>query len=331
MKLSFEQIRKITKGVAYLEETENGISFHRFTKEQEALYDDRKGDWPFYKLIFATAGVRLEFITDSENLFMKVYAVSASSREFFNFDISINGEIKYTWNSHLAFSPDMQPTVERNFDLGEGEKRVCVYFPWSVAATLLSFELDDGCKIIPIEHKRKILILGASIEQGYDAPTPSTSYTSALTDELDAECLNKALAGEKFYPPFACLKENYTPDIIIVSFGSNDWRRHTKEQFDRNCEEYYQNISKLYPTSKIFALTPLWRGTVGVVRPVGPFEYVGERIKEVTASLPNVTVIDCTDFIPHETKFFSPDVLHPNILGFECFAENIIKEIKRHL
>ena len=333
MKLDFEQIQAITKGTAYLEETEFGVRFYRFTKEQEAIYEDRKGDWGFYKLLFATAGVRLEFVTDSKKLFLKFCAESASSREFFNFDISVNGEIKHTMYSHLAFSEDLQPTVEGLFDLGEGEKNVCVYFPWSVAATLLSCELDDSAIILPIEHKRRILFFGDSIVQGYDAPSPSIAYTSVLTDALDAEGMNKGLAGEKFSPSLACCRErnSFIPDIVLVSFGTNDWRRHTKEQFDKNCEAFFNNISSLYPMSKIFALTPLWRGTVGLVRPAGRFEYVGERIKEVASKLPNITVIDCTDFIPHEVKYFSPDVLHPNALGFKCFARNLIQEIENYL
>ena len=35
MKLTNEQIRSITTGTVYIEETENGLAFHRYSKEQE--------------------------------------------------------------------------------------------------------------------------------------------------------------------------------------------------------------------------------------------------------------------------------------------------------
>ena len=53
MKLSFEQIQKITKGAARIERDEGKIKFYRFTEEQEKLYFEDKlysePDKAFYK------------------------------------------------------------------------------------------------------------------------------------------------------------------------------------------------------------------------------------------------------------------------------------------
>ena len=81
MKLSFEQIQAIAKGAVRVVEKPEGILFYRFTKEQENLY--RMTDEGFYQRTFSTAGVRLEFMTDSDMLFMKFMTKSSTADSFF--------------------------------------------------------------------------------------------------------------------------------------------------------------------------------------------------------------------------------------------------------
>ena len=71
MRLSLEQIQSIACGTARVEQVGDLIALLRFTKEQEELY--RESSWPsFYKRTFSTAGVTLEFDTDSEELKLAV-------------------------------------------------------------------------------------------------------------------------------------------------------------------------------------------------------------------------------------------------------------------
>ena len=128
-----------------------------------------------------------------------------------------------------------------------------------------------------------------------------------------------------FFPTLASLPESYSPDIITVAYGTNDWSKCTKEQFDSNSENFYRS-------AKIFALAPIWRGKLDQrTSDVGEFSYVADKLSSIADSLPNVTAINCFDFIPHSPEMFSPDILHPNSLGFEHYAKNLIGAIKAQL
>ena len=66
MKLTLEQIKAAARGVAYVTEEDGCVRLHRFTAQQEELYRQVKDE--HYDRTFATAGVILEFDTNSENL-----------------------------------------------------------------------------------------------------------------------------------------------------------------------------------------------------------------------------------------------------------------------
>ena len=328
MKLTFEQIKDITKGAARIEEIEERINFFRFTEEQENMYAESSKD--FWGKSFATAGVRLEFITSSKNMALEVYVSPASSRNYFNHDIYVNGEHMYTLGSDVRNGADGRHIqIRGEYDLGEGEKTVKIYFPWSAKSRLVSLELDDGASITPVAHKLKMISFGDSITHGYDAANPSLSYASLLADALDAEAINKGIGGEFFCPKLAAIRDGIDPDIITVAYGTNDWSRIPPEQFERTSEEFYTNLSRLYPNAKIFALTPVWRGDIGKKTLIGAFSNVTKQLRKIESSLPNVTVVDCLDFIPHEATMFSSDVVHPNFLGFSYYADGVIEAIKK--
>ena len=62
-----------------------------------------------------------------------------------------------------------------------------------------------------------MLMLGDSITHGYDAISPSNSYASLVADMLDANAINKGIGGEVFWPQFAAMLDNITPEIITVA------------------------------------------------------------------------------------------------------------------
>lgn len=332
MKLTVDQIRAVTKGADRVEKTAKGrIKFHRFTEAQEKAYKGYSAD--FYRKTFATSGIRLEFITDSKKLDMTVNVTSklSSSRRFFAHSVYADGRLVGRIEREQTSSlPDGDFSGE--FDLGEGEKTVRVYFPWSAVSEIVSFELEDGAKIIPVEKKCKIIIFGDSITQGYDALAPENSYASIITDALDADARDKGIGGEEFWPTLAALRDDFEPDYVTVAYGTNDWSRNDKETFDRNCEAFYTNLSANYSGSTIFALSPIWRGDKDSNQSkIGPFSYLAERIKEVADKLPNVVFIDTDGFVPEDPSYFSDLFLHPNDAGFAPYGENLLAEIKKYI
>lgn len=328
MNVGFDKIKELLHGAVYTEEVDGLLGIHRFTKEQEEAY--KPYNYDFYKKTFGTAGVRLSFDTNSTSLSLAADMRSASSRRLFSFDVYVNGALIKTARGNVEEEPTF---FSFDAELGEGKKRVDIYFPWSVSARLRSFSVDDGAELTGVSSPHKMICFGDSITHGYDAINTSFSYASRLADALCADAVNKGIGGEIFFPTLAKLKDGIEPDYITVAYGTNDWRvRNSEEEFMADCKGFYDALSANYPNAKIFAITPIFRGSF---RDEGKgftnFFRIGEIISEVVAELDNVTVIDGFDLVPHDPCCFISDILHPNDEGFRHYANNLYAEIKRYL
>lgn len=337
MKLSLDVIKEITLGAAVVKEENGRTVLNRFTADQEELYRVTNSD--FYQKSFSTAGIRFSFATDSENLFLKVNTSVSSSRKYFSVDVFCNGKpVGYMDNYSEKELPLDYTTVDcelgefsRKFNLGEGTKNVCIYFPWSVKTEICEISVDDNAFVKAIRPEKKLLAFGDSITHGYDALRSSNRYVARLCDMLGAEEINKGIGAEIFFPALAELKDDFTPDYITVAYGTNDWSKTSEEELIRNCTGFYTNLAKNYPTSKIFAITPIWRKDYMDHRPMGEFEKVENAIKSITAEFENITVIRGFDFVPKDEKYYADLRLHPNDEGFAYYADALYKSIKSEI
>ena len=171
MKLNTEQIRTITQGAEYVTETDEGrVSFHRFTVEQERLYEEC-GNADFFQKTFATAGVQLAFRTDSETIFLKVRTEKSTTRSFFSHDVLVNGE-RIGSLDNFSDCPLPQNYINasfplgvfsKQFDLGAGEKEVRILFPFSVISEVEELSLSEAMKKLP---ERENYIINLRFFQG---------------------------------------------------------------------------------------------------------------------------------------------------------------------
>lgn len=331
MKLTVDQIRAITRGVVRVKEEGNLIRLYRFTEAQSKAYFDT-GDMDFYKKTYASAGVRLAFISDTERFSFAFEPHMASSRRWFSLDVRVNGRIA----AHREYDRDDDPANFRfETTFGAGEKKIELYLPFSARMDLYDVEIDDNAAITPIRRAHTMYEFGDSITHGYDGHYPSLAYANRLAALLDADPVNKGIGGDFFFP--ALLDEGgdayENPDYITVAYGTNDWGNHDRETVERNCRAFYVALSKRYPKAKIFAVTPIWRGTAGKSpRKFGaPLREMDRLIGDRIADLPNVTLICGDTLVPHTPDFFVEDCLHPNDLGFCLYGENLCEEIRKHL
>lgn len=334
MKLTLEQLRSVTWGATTVEQEEEGVRFYRFTQEQMELYKVRNKD--FYSKALSTAGVRFCFRTDSRTLALKAtLAPQSGVRRYYSFDVYVDGEPKAFWNNYEGtemtgnYTGTPLPTGDFSAEtaLKAGEKEVCIHLPWDMQTCLKGLYLDDGATLIPVKRSKKLLCFGDSITQGFDALCPSHRYISLLADHLNAEENNRAIGGEVFFPALAETKETFTPDIITVAYGTNDFRAVPMERFLRNCKAFYENLSRNYPDTPIFAITPIWRKNQVSNVDHTDFHFVEKYIREVAETLSNVTVVRGYDLVPHDENCFGDLVLHPNDKGFENYAKNLIQQL----
>ncbi len=328
MVLTTKQIQAATQGAVYFTEEHGEVCFHRFSPTQERLYRSYRED--FWRKTFATAGVKLCFRTNSSWMRLKVNALQTVPRTYFSLDVTVDGQIIGSICNMPEELPENYTTAicrlgefERRFELGEGEKTVCVYFPWSVNLRIQALSLADGSLFEPIHPGKTLLMFGDSITQGYDAIHPSKRYGSLLADALGASEINKAIGGEVFFPPLAEAKEDLEPDYITVAYGTNDWSKTAREKLLKNARTFYSTLQRQYPRAKLVALLPIWRKDRDENRPYGSFDQMRQDLKKIAGEL-GVPVIDCYDFVPKDPSCFADLRLHPNDEGFVCYANALV-------
>ena len=330
MKLDLDTLKKITEGVAYIDFSNGYFGFHRFNKAGEDFYLTAKKD--FYNKAFSTASVFLDFYTDAEEIYLKGFAVACSSRQYFSFDIFVNGEaVGYIDNmkdGDLSLPYTTNPFPLGDFEsvvsLGKGEKRVKVYFPWSVDPRLSEISLKNATFVKQAPKKAgKMLVYGDSITHGYDAVRPSNHHITRLAEYLGLEAVNKGIGAEIFRPGLAAVAEDYEPALVYVAYGTNDWSGQTREYFNECCRGFVEALKNNYKTAKIVLISPIWRGDHTSERKFGSFFDVKADMENIAKDFDGVFVIDGFDAVPHDKNFFADLRLHPTDGGFAYYYENL--------
>lgn len=338
MQLSLEQIRAVALGVETVSEEADGIHLHRFTAEERALYENTV----FATKTRATAGVRLEFLTDATALSLMVRVQEGSTRKYFSHDVYLDEKrigslCNFTEESKAALYPlgDFPlGDFEARFYFGNvgsenGEHCVKILFPALCDSVLRELSLENATYLRPVKKNKTVLMYGDSITQGYDALFASHSYAARMTAFFeDAEVFNKAIAGDVFRPALAAAGVDRTPEIITVAYGTNDWNRLTKAEFDANAKAFLDTLSQRYPAAKIFVITPIWRAEWEEKRVFGAFASVGETLQRLCAEKENRICICGWDFIPEDPSYFGDKRLHPNDEGFVSYTVNLQKAMK---
>lgn len=326
MELTIDQIREVARGIAQVQEIDGKICLLRFTPEQTRLIQQRSEN--FYQKTFETAGISLEFETDSSSLRLSVEVKRGMSRNFFAHSIYVDDE-RIGQLAGVFQDGEAWRTCCGTFFLKPGRKTVRILFPWSSASRIIRLCLDDGAVVKPLPEKKKILMFGDSITQGYDASVPEKSYASRLARWLDVEAINKAIGGETFCPALGALTDAIAPERIFVAYGTNDWSKSAKEVFEADSRAFLRNLRRTYPGVEIVVLAPVWRADLHLQKPVGEFSNVVKHYREIASEIENVTVIDCFDFIPHDRELYRDGYLHPNDTGFEHYFTGLCQALNR--
>ena len=127
MKLSFSQIKALTKGAVTIEEANGGIQFQRYTQSQLAAFE--KEARCFYKRGMHTCGIRIDFYTDSPSL-------TVSIGEAGKYEVMID--------SLTAFVQTFEGQDTFTMALGSGNKRVTIVLPSHTPGVIRSIELADS-------------------------------------------------------------------------------------------------------------------------------------------------------------------------------------------
>ncbi len=314
---------RFVRGAVVAAQSDGEWSFQRFLPGQAEAYREA-GFEDFYGKTFATAGVRLSFRTDAASLSFDCRFAYGSSRAFGFFDIWVNGALA----AHAGLEKDDGKRHAMTAELGPGEKNVEIYFPWSRRTFVSNLVLRGATFAEPIRRTRSLLCFGDSITQGYDAIYPSLSYVESIARFFDADPVNKGIGGDRFFPELLRERDSFDPDFVTVAYGSNDWRHKTPDDARADATAFFRRLSGLYPSARVFAVTPIWRDDPASLSAFGEdVSCMDKLIRDACAGLPNVSVIAGQPLVPHLPEFFSDRRLHPNDLGFGIYAQNLQRAI----
>jgi len=324
MILNEKQVCDITLGAIAIYRDDDGIyRFKRMTDRQAEEFTRENDD--FANKTRATSGVRFDFYTDADYVCFKFDKVKiGSSRSWYSYDLYVNGKLTQTVQKDIT---DTEGELYQKLD-GKNN-RIQMFLPCIAMGGITHIELSDGAQVIPAEPALRMLVLGDSITQGYDAHLTSCCYANLMARELDAEIVNQAIGGARFYKEQLEYTGEY--DVITVAYGTNDWSgRPSFESFCSHCEEYFKTLSEMYPDTKKFAILPIWRKHWYTEKPSGNFFTCRKFISD-TALKYGVIPLDSIDYVPHDSIFFEDQTLHPNDIGFVAYAEKLVADLRKYL
>lgn len=326
--ISAEAAKSIFKNCLELKQTPEGIMPVRFTPKQMEAY--RPVPVRFIRAN-SPSSVCLDFSTDSS--FVRIeFSIKGIARNWAFFDVYINNE----FTGSLGSSPISESLGRIDFAIPQTDRKVnrlTIYLPHLVELTIKSIELSEGSKIeAEEEYSKKLLCLGDSITQGMDAQYPSCTYPLQLSRYFGMELLNQGVGGYVFNRDSLDEAISFSPDIITVAYGTNDWGVcKSAAEFEENCRAYMDRLTAIFPRARVFLITPTWRKDIdGTGRPFSFSELSGIMLG-MCSSYTNMSAVNGLEMVPHMPEFFGDQSLHPNDRGFMHYAVNLMKEISGRL
>lgn len=323
MQLTNEQICSVALGAAETFLSQDGVEFYRMKTAQAERIAAFNAD--FGKKAYATAGIRLDFYTDSEYFaFAYDNAQSASSRLGYYFTLFVNGVETALIGEETATAF----TGAYRAELPKGKNRVTLFFPNLFRARIKSVELSDGAFFERATPKRRFVFHGDSITHGYDAQSPANAYANRVAYALDAEIFNFAIGAAMLDIRMIDESDGYNADAVFVAYGTNDWAHRTDmQEFSEYCEAFFEKLTALHKTAPVCVILPIWRSDYDAQKPVGSFQEAKDELIRIAKKYENTQILDLFDDIPHELSLFT-DGLHPNDAGFAYYAKGVLNKIK---
>lgn len=321
MILSNKTVKKFIKGALYFTEEKGYLTPFRYTKAQLDHMAEKSYDYGWRARAKFSGGIRMELITDSQNISFDYKASDIHERSN-TIDLFIDGVL----SSVYKIEDKLKGTV--HFSMPEGKKKITIYFPNESKLDIKKFSIDGKYKAIK-EKSESVLIIGDSITQGAGPEISSASYLHSLTRKTGYNILGQGVGGYRYEARDLMKLDGFEPDKIIVFLGTNYYDEaclHTcGYDYKRGVADFYKRLSELYPSTKILSITPLWRNNnVDMKR----LKWCIDTIKEECYKYPNISVVDGFMLVPNVDECFS-DKVHPNAYGSELLATNLYKFMKK--
>ena len=318
MNLIDQAIEEYCQGILSISRDRHGIRMRRMTPAQYDYYDWTPG-WDIRSR--CNAGSSIVLNTDSPFLNMSLEFLPGA-RTYFGLDIEIDGIL-----SHCIRVEKAKGKYEKRlFEFNEARERtVRIYLSPNIEIRILKLELRSGSMVRPVETSScNILCLGDSITQGMDAHSPVSTYPVQLARMMDANLLNQGVGGHIFDVDSLDPDLAFSPDLITVAYGTNDWGREIGlEGIRQSAETYLEKLRDIFPLpTRIAVLSPIWRQAGHELRGGVDLPTFSRTILDIAQQIEGVDAIDGLALVPNQ-PWYLEDGTHPNDHGFLHYSLNL--------
>jgi hypothetical protein len=280
-------------------------------------------------LVFATTGTRLTFQCKryvppkktsygplGQNNALKEYGRPFDMTDCF--DVSVNGRF-------LPPIPIRKGLIPISLGKTSHESvLVKLYFPLC-HPVLIKDLWSDGDLVPVMENKHRFLGIGDSILQGFMAQRPAFGLIPLLGERLGLQGINQGICAFQYDASILDgMEELGDFTCILVGLGTNDWNFSLDLQSLRDrVALFYSKLARLYPTTPIFVLTPIWRADIDEEKQCGTFLQLFDAIATEARKYPQMRVVEGLSVSPHDSAYYSDGFLHPNAKGFAYVADRL--------
>lgn len=322
-------------GAVSFERTDAGLRPWRIPFEEYSLFETHP-NCKFESLqqsASETAGVRLQFSTNSQRVALKTGGNNTAKDQLF--DLVINNE--------LLQSAKLEPgTSDIVFsDLPAGDKDVHIWLPMDAAVELVELSVDDD--LSPVNDTRlKWITHGSSITHCRGAYSPARTWPAIVARERDLNLMSLGFgAGCHLDQHTARIIRDMKADFIslkiginIIIVGSLGWRT-----FKPAVTGFLRTIREKRETTPIAILSPIIapgfedsKNCVNMTLREMRVELADavERHKQVTGD-ENIRFFDGLNLLPQEEIGKMDGFLHPDGREYEIMGRNFVTQVYDNL
>lgn len=341
----------LVHGALRLEEGRDGFTRPwRFSDQQFRAFGSCQSWHPglYRQMARTTAGVCLEFVTDSSAVTLEVEldrepqgtreVLACMDREGQHLphdgvSCEVDGRMLGArlpdasgLVTFLVDDPEEAPAEGMVQLPGMGvERQVRLWLP-ALRGCRVRQLVGNGTFIRPVPARPQLLVFGDSIAQGFVTEDPGLSWPACLARQLGLDLVNQGLGGAVFQPgTMLGVAAATDPDRIVVALGANyRYEPCRRRLVTVDIRSYLLEVSRIWPHVPTWVLTPLWHDEgAWPSNGLSCWREVPTFLRAHTAPHDQMTLVDGLDLLDHQPSLMADGFEHPDAEGADQVAHRL--------
>lgn len=206
---------------------------------------------------------------------------------------------------------------------------VCLWLP-CLRGCVLRELWTDGTYVEPLPARRRLLVIGDAVGQGFCADDSLLAWPALVAECLSLELVNQSIRGQVFQVSTLMGDVVEDVDVVLVQLGGS--YRHepcpTSEAM-RDARAFFRGLSRLYGHARIVALTPLgYDAQACAIHPRSCARDVAGIVR--TAARSQGFVVVNGRHLIEQNDVVLADAEHPNAIGHVQLASRLATVLAEH-